>query len=68
MLKTNGVDLMFCSREGSKINLREKRLQHEMSSDKPVLQQRGEQVREEERTNHHAETGSNLGIKDVYET
>ena len=50
MLKTNGVDLMFCSREGSKINLREKRLQHEMSSDQPVLQQRGEQVREEERT------------------
>ena len=50
MLKTNGVDLMFCSREGSKINLREKRLQHEMSIDQPVLQQRGEQVREEERT------------------
>ena len=50
MLKTNGVDLMLCSREGSKINLREKRLQHEMSSDQPVLQQRGEQVREEERT------------------
>ena len=24
MLKTNGVDLIFCSREGSKINLREK--------------------------------------------
>ena len=50
MLKTNGVDLMLCSREGSKINLREKRLQHELSSDQPVLQQRGEQVREEERT------------------
>ena len=50
MLKTNGMDLMFCSREGSKINLREKRLQHEMSIDQPVLQQRGEQVREEERT------------------
>ena len=41
---------MFCSREGSKINLREKRLQHELSSDQPVLQQRGEQVRQEERT------------------
>ena len=33
-----------------KINLRGKRLQHEMISDQPVLQQRGEQVREEERT------------------
>ena len=48
MLKTNGVDLIFCSREGSKINVREKSFQHEMSSDQPVLQQRGEQVRAEE--------------------